>query len=346
MRKEDEIKNRIEKSLLLGTSVNDLGIEAYKKEIIIERFTKLKNNDYIIRKQFGYPTLDKIFEGGVANGEIFSFIGPSHSGKSMFLVNMGANLMLNKYNVVHITLEMSENSTIQRYDMRLLGTYKKDLGTPEISYKLKDLYKSNIGRLFVKKFPAKKTKPSDINIYLTRLSSIHNIKIDAIILDYCDILGSDTKYNEKRHVLEDIYFDFKTIWRKEGDNYARTLNRFNEIPESISLVRQAIENMPKGDIRKKVDIKSGYGQWRNEAPRGEVTYMAETNGNLIKQISIRTPSIMNIDSCAKFMLKDVATIADAIATYASADPCIACAERVAIVDSKGNYTTKGFYEIK
>jgi energy-converting hydrogenase A subunit O len=73
--------------------------------------------------------------------------------------------------------------------------------------------------------------------------------------------------------------------------------------------------------------------------------MTETNGNLIKHISIRTPSIMNIDSCAKYMLKDVPTVTDAIATYASADPCIACAERVSIVDEKGNSTVKDFFEV-
>lgn len=148
--------------------------------------------------------------------------------------------------------------------------------------------------------------------------------------------GSGIKYDyrEGHHTYKD-YFDFKTIWRKEGDNYARTLNRFDEIPESISLVRQAIENIPKGDIRIPVEIKSGYAQWRNEAPRGEVTYTIETNGNLIKHISIRTPSIPNMDSCAKYMIRDVPTISDAISTYASCDPCVACAERVAVTNEHG-----------
>lgn len=150
---------------------------------------------------------------------------------------------------------------------------------------------------------------------------------------------------EEHHTYREN-FEFKPIWRKEGDNFARTMNRFNEIPQSIDLIRQAIDNIPEGDIRKKVEIGSGYAEWRNEAPRGEVTYMAETNGNLIKHISIRTPSIMNIDSCAKYMLKDVATVSDAVATYATADPCIACAERVAILDiDKGEYS-KDIFNLK
>ncbi|MEA4957247.1 Formate hydrogenlyase subunit 5 [bioreactor metagenome] len=150
---------------------------------------------------------------------------------------------------------------------------------------------------------------------------------------------------EQHHTYRD-YLDFKPIWRKEGDNYARTMNRFTEISSSIDLIRQAIDALPEGDIRTKVEIGSGYAEWRNEAPRGEVVYMIETNGNLIKHISIRTPSIMNIDACAKYMLKDVATVSDAVATYASADPCIACAERVAIIDVDKGETSKDFYNLE
>lgn len=46
------------------------------------------------------------------------------------------------------------------------------------------------------------------------------------------------------------------------------------------------------------------------------------------------------------MLKDVATVSDAVATYASADPCIACAERVAIIDVDKGETSKDIYNLK
>ncbi|MDO5811427.1 MAG: hypothetical protein Q4Q37_10055, partial [Methanobrevibacter sp.] len=78
---------------------------------------------------------------------------------------------------------------------------------------------------------------------------------------------------------------------------------------------------------------------------GEVTYMIETNGNLIKNISIRTPSIPNMDSCAKYMIRDVPTVADAVSTYASCDPCVACAERVAITNEAGKTIVKKWDEV-
>jgi energy-converting hydrogenase A subunit O len=160
--------------------------------------------------------------------------------------------------------------------------------------------------------------------------------------------GSGLKHDvrEDHHTYQDE-FDWKVIWRKDGDNFARNMNRFDEVWESISLIKQVIENIPEGDVRKKINIPAGYAEWRNEAPRGEVTYMIETNGNLIKNISIRTPSIMNIDVCAKYMLNDVATVADAVATYASVDPCVACTERVVITDESGEKKEfNGLHEVK
>jgi energy-converting hydrogenase A subunit O len=56
---------------------------------------------------------------------------------------------------------------------------------------------------------------------------------------------------------------------------------------------------------------------------------------------------MNIDACAKYMLNDVATVADAVATYATSDPCIACTERVIILDESGKHLDfHGVHNIK
>ena len=46
-------------------------------------------------------------------------------------------------------------------------------------------------------------------------------------------------------------------------------------------------------------------------------------------------------------IKKYAAVADAVTTYASADPCIACAERVAITDiDTGKIVTKDFFEVE
>ena len=80
------------------------------------------------------------------------------------------------------------------------------------------------------------------------------------------VSGLKHDLREQHHTYHD-HFDFKVIWRKEQDNYARTMNRFDEVTESIKIIKQAIENLPPGEIRKQITIPAGYGEWRNEAPR-------------------------------------------------------------------------------
>ena len=131
---------------------------------------------------------------------------------------------------------------------------------------------------------------------------------------------------------------FKPVWREEGDNFARMMVRHEEVIESVRLIRKALELYEEcsGDIRVKAEIKGGKGEWRNEAPRGEVTYKMEiTDGGIIKRIMIRTPTVMNLEAY-KYMLKTCPTVADAISAYTSIDPCVSCTERciVAIKDGK------------
>ncbi|ADG13945.1 hypothetical protein Metin_1295 [Methanocaldococcus infernus ME] len=130
---------------------------------------------------------------------------------------------------------------------------------------------------------------------------------------------------------------FKVKWRKEGDNFARTMVRFEEILESIRLVEKALEHYLEcsGDYRVRAEIKAGEGEVRNEAHRGEVLYqMAITSGGIVKKINIRTPSVMNFESY-KYMIKTCPTVADAVATYVTTDPCVACAERAIYIVKDG-----------
>ena len=125
-----------------------------------------------------------------------------------------------------------------------------------------------------------------------------------------------------------IKLGFEPIIRYECDNYARVKIRFQEVFQSIGLIRKCLNDMPEGKIRGGGVVKAGKGSWAGEAPRGELTYNIETDefGRIV-DIGIRTPSIMNIEACIHYMLKGVNSAADVTSTYISSDPCIACNER-------------------
>lgn len=150
--------------------------------------------------------------------------------------------------------------------------------------------------------------------------------------------GSGVKFDWRtKHPTYIDYFDFQPVWRDECDNYARVMMRFDEVLDSIKIIRRAVKELPNGPIRKECEIPKGKIDYRYEAPRGELAYIFETaKHGIIKDITIRTPTIPNLEACVKHMFRDSPTIADAVAIYQTIDPCIACTERVVIVDENDN----------
>jgi len=122
---------------------------------------------------------------------------------------------------------------------------------------------------------------------------------------------------------------FKPVCYDTGDNYARLMVRFDEVFQSIGLIRECLKRLPEGGkIRGGGTVCAGETTYVGEAPRGELTYYVKTDeyGRVV-DIAVRTPSIMNIEACAHYMLKGVESAADVTSTFISSDPCIACCER-------------------
>ena len=121
---------------------------------------------------------------------------------------------------------------------------------------------------------------------------------------------------------------FVPVSRTDCDNFARVMVRFDELFQSIGLIRKCLQALPKGVVRGGGVCKAGETRYSGEAPRGELTYFIRSDefGRII-EIQIQTPSIMNIEACCHEMIIGSDSIADVTATFVSADPCIACTER-------------------
>jgi len=121
---------------------------------------------------------------------------------------------------------------------------------------------------------------------------------------------------------------FSPVSRDEGDNYARIMVRFEEVLASIGIIRTCLDLLQPGPIRGGGIPGAGEIAYSGEAPRGELSYFIRTDeAGRVLDISIQTPSIMNIEACCHTMLVGVASLADVSSTFVSADPCIACTER-------------------
>jgi membrane-bound hydrogenase subunit alpha len=124
---------------------------------------------------------------------------------------------------------------------------------------------------------------------------------------------------------------WNVIVEKDGDIYCKTLVRILELYESIGIIRQCLDKMPKGEIDANVkDIPPGEGIGRVEAPRGECIHYVRSDGtNRPVRHKIRAPSYMNVATNKVAAVGQ--TISDTTITLAAVDPCYCCTERVSVM---------------
>lgn len=124
--------------------------------------------------------------------------------------------------------------------------------------------------------------------------------------------------------------DFEPIVETAGDCLARVVVRLREVEQSIDIIRQAIEKMPKGEgmplENKPRGNPTGEVFTRLEQPRGEVLYYVKANGTKnLERFRARTPTFANIPAMIKLVKgSDLADVPQIILTI---DPCISCTER-------------------
>ena len=191
----DEIAQVINDALKLGSD-SDFGHD-YLKDFE-QRFVYKSRNPV----PTGWDELDAITHQGLGSGELGVVIAPTGAGKSMALVHIGAQAVINKKNVVYYTLELGETVVGQRFDSCITNVPLGDLRTfkEEIFEKVQDLE----GKLIVKEYPTKSASVNSLKNHIEKLIN-RDFKPDVIIVDYADLLRPVSTLREKRHELETIY---------------------------------------------------------------------------------------------------------------------------------------------
>ncbi len=121
--------------------------------------------------------------------------------------------------------------------------------------------------------------------------------------------------------------DFDIITSNDGDSYARTYVRIEEIYQSFDIIRQAVSKIPAGEVAVPVKgFPDGEYMTRLEQPRGEACYYVHANGTkFIDRMRVRTPTLANLPGLTE-MLKGC-DVADVPVLVVTIDPCISCTER-------------------
>lgn len=179
-------------------------------------------NARFLEENFGkVPTpwdyFNEMLGGGWGNGRLITAIGSSGAGKSHLCVNAGVGALQTPKEdgsgrvVVHYTLELSDLEVARRYDARFCGVEIDDV--PTSKEKILHTLKTNLppgAKLIIKAYPMKSASIVTIKNHLAQLR-IQGVVPDFIVIDYGDLLKPCTDNKERRHNLESIWIDMKSL---------------------------------------------------------------------------------------------------------------------------------------
>lgn len=143
----------------------------------------------------GWVELDRQLYGGFNRGELNIFCGISGAGKSLALGNLSLNWVLRGLNVLYISLELSEGLCTQRFSSMLLGLSSADIHSQIDTVN----NKSNVIRTDSQAGACQIIRlPSGIDAHkivslLKEYEIQYSIKVDALVIDYMDLMHSVDK---------------------------------------------------------------------------------------------------------------------------------------------------------
>lgn len=142
---------------------------------------------------FDLEDFNKITEGGVSVGTLTVALAGTGVGKTLFMTHFAASALLQGYDVLYITLEMSEERIAERIDANLLNIPIKDLKhTSEEIYKkrINALIKRAAGKLIIKEYPMSSAHVGHFRHLLNELRLKKKFIPKVIVVDYLGICAS------------------------------------------------------------------------------------------------------------------------------------------------------------
>ena len=177
------VENKIKDASQVGL-VKDLGLDYFENPK--ERLEWIKKQAGAVST--GWKGIDQKLYGGLNRGEMTIFAGGSGAGKSLFLQNFAVNWVQAGFNVVYISLELSEQLISMRLDAMVSG-----FGTKEIMKNIDDvdlkvrMKSKGAGRLRVKQMP-NGVNANDIRTFLREYEIQCGEKVDCLLVDYLDLM--------------------------------------------------------------------------------------------------------------------------------------------------------------
>ena len=187
----------------IGVSLNrDLGTDYFANPEL--RLKKLLDSTRLIPT--GWRDIDEVLGGGVGRQELLLFGANSGVGKSIFMLNLAANLSAQGLNGIYFTLELSEEVVAKRLDSMLTGIGQQEIfkNIHQIAHEL-EATRELMGKLYIKRFPESSTNANHLRAYIKEFEAVNGFLPDYIVIDYLDLMTTNHKIPADNLFIKDKY---------------------------------------------------------------------------------------------------------------------------------------------
>ncbi len=142
---------------------------------------------------FDISYFNRITGGGLAPKTLSIILAPPNVGKSLSMCHFASAALYQGYNVLYITLEMSQERIASRIDANLLDTPLDMIMTmPKENYdrRIINLKQKVKGKLFIKEYPTAAASVTNFRNLLLELRLKKQFKPSIIFIDYLNICCS------------------------------------------------------------------------------------------------------------------------------------------------------------
>jgi replicative DNA helicase len=153
----------------------------------------------------GWKWLDERIEGGLFPKTLNCLVGQVNIGKSIFLGNIAANMVLKNKNVLLVSLEMSEFMYAKRISAQLTQIPHNNLKnyTDELKQQIDAIQKQLESKLVIKEYAPKTITTRHLDAYITKLGH-KGFKPDIVVIDYINLLKNQVKNLNSYETVKEI----------------------------------------------------------------------------------------------------------------------------------------------
>lgn len=162
----------------------------------------------------GHIKLDMLlYHRGFGRKELSVLMGGAKAGKTTALIEFASGAVMAGFNVLYVTLEVSNRIIEERADARFSDTPISDLvgNFTDVNNKIDALATANrCGRFFIAEYPSGTMSPGMLRALLERHKA-KGMVYDMVVVDYADIMAPDYRTNDPIENSKQVYIGLRAI---------------------------------------------------------------------------------------------------------------------------------------